>query len=166
MNTDNEEGFILVYENGFRLKIKFDDYVALHKVMTNVSSIDLWKMRMFELDPVKFSEWDIKMSDIIGRVPDEFYTWIKNTLEEMDTSAKSIEANARSTYSDTMDILNAGIGQVREPSQYDFAKEIKSESKKVSALLFAIRKGDDLLFKTLIWRSLRPIHTTPFKDEL
>ena len=166
LNFENEEGYILVYENGFRLKIKFDDYVALHKVMTNVSSIDLWKMKMFELDPVKYSEWDIKLEDIIGIVPDEFYSWIKKTLEDMYTEAKALEKEARSIYKDVMISLESGIGIHREPNQSDFAKEIKGEKKKVKSLLFALRKGDEKRMIKIIWAGLKPKHNTPFKERV
>ncbi len=42
LNEENKEGFVVRFKNGFRLKIKFSEYLRLHKIITGVSNIAIW----------------------------------------------------------------------------------------------------------------------------
>ncbi len=42
MQIDNKEGFIIRFDNGFRIKVKFVEYVRLHRIITQVSSKTIW----------------------------------------------------------------------------------------------------------------------------
>lgn len=37
------EGFVIKFENGFRMKIKLDDYLNLHKAISNLSLLSMWE---------------------------------------------------------------------------------------------------------------------------
>ena len=39
---NNKEGYVLRFKNGMRVKIKSEEYVRLHKILTNVSNMDIW----------------------------------------------------------------------------------------------------------------------------
>lgn len=69
----NEEGFIIKYANGFRLKIKYSEYVRLHKIFTGISSVDIWEMLKDgkTLDP------------LLDRVPDELYAWVRDVQKKL-----------------------------------------------------------------------------------
>ncbi len=43
-NIDNAEGYVVKFENDYRIKIKFEDYIRLHRIITNVSTIIIWEM--------------------------------------------------------------------------------------------------------------------------
>ncbi len=43
MQIDQKEGFIIRFDNGFRVKIKFAEYVRLHRIITQVSSKTIWE---------------------------------------------------------------------------------------------------------------------------
>jgi hypothetical protein len=68
LNWDNKEGFIVKFFNGNRCKIKFEDYVTLHKIITNISSYDIWE------NLKSFGKLD---EDLLTQVPDEFYEWVR-----------------------------------------------------------------------------------------
>ena len=38
LEEENREGFVIRFENGFRVKVKFSEYVRLHRILTNVST--------------------------------------------------------------------------------------------------------------------------------
>ena len=42
MIGDDEEGFVVQFSNGDRMKVKGEEYLRLHKIMTNVSTTAIW----------------------------------------------------------------------------------------------------------------------------
>ena len=41
--SNDKEGFVIRFKNGFRMKIKGDEYIRLHKIVTNISNRDIWE---------------------------------------------------------------------------------------------------------------------------
>jgi RNA ligase len=80
MNLENKEGFVLKFENSFRVKVKFEGYVKLHKIVTGTSNIAIWEY-MQEGKPI---------ADLLEKVPDEFYEWVKNTQTEIQSKFDEI----------------------------------------------------------------------------
>lgn len=67
LDWDNHEGFVIRFKSGFRMKIKFDNYVKLHRVIT-------------ELTPKRIYEaWaaGIPVSDNLEDIPDEIFDNIR-----------------------------------------------------------------------------------------
>ena len=80
-NETNKEGFVLRFQPGnFRMKIKFEEYVRLHKVMTNLSTTAVWEV---------LSNGG-SMDDLLKDVPDEFYQKIKEYEDELSYLFNSI----------------------------------------------------------------------------
>ena len=73
-NETNKEGFVLRFQPGnFRMKIKFEEYVRLHKIMTNLSTTAVWEV---------LSNGG-NMDELLKDVPDEFYKKIKEYEQEL-----------------------------------------------------------------------------------
>jgi hypothetical protein len=73
-NETNKEGFVLrFFPDNFRMKIKFEEYVRLHKIMTEVSTKSVWEI---------LSNGD-NMEGLLKDVPDEFYDKIKEYENEL-----------------------------------------------------------------------------------
>jgi len=82
-NTDNSEGFVLRFHpSNTRVKIKFADYVKLHRVLTNCSSYDIWE---------NLKEFDKLPEDVLQDVPDEFYDWVHGVEWKLRKSFNHIE---------------------------------------------------------------------------
>lgn len=73
MVENNAEGFVVRFSNGNRMKIKGEEYVRLHKIMTNLSTTAVWEV---------LSEGG-SMESILTDVPDEFYDKIKEYEDEL-----------------------------------------------------------------------------------
>lgn len=74
MNTTNKEGFVIRYNDGFRLKIKFSDYIELHKLKTGFSKktvFDKWRSR-------------IPLDEALKTIPDEFNEIFRLATNELD----------------------------------------------------------------------------------
>jgi T4 RnlA family RNA ligase len=67
----DEEGYVIRFSNGDRMKIKGEEYIRLHRIMTQISTTSIW-------DSLKNGEDIYKL---IEDVPDEFYDKISNYVE-------------------------------------------------------------------------------------
>jgi len=86
-NQDSSrEGFVVRFESGQRVKIKFDEYKRLHKLLTGVSPKAIWEVLKSGSD----------ISKVIERVPDEFFKWVRETENDLRGAFASIESEARS----------------------------------------------------------------------
>ncbi len=143
LNWENCEGFVVRFSNGFRVKIKFDDYVRLHRIVTNISNIDIW-------EKLKNSE---SLNEIIDNVPDEFYDWVKETARDLSVRYENIERDYTFYFEDIKKRI--GIGDRRL-----FAEEAKRYSH--PNILFNML--DDKSYSQSIWRILKPEWSKPFRQ--
>lgn len=81
LNWQNSEGFVVKFSNGQRCKIKFQDYIRLHRAMTNLSTTAIWEA-LRDGKPV---------SSILSDVPDEFYDKVRDCEDTFNTKFTEIE---------------------------------------------------------------------------
>jgi hypothetical protein len=140
-NENNKEGFVLRFHPGnFRMKIKFEEYVRLHKIMTNLSTTAVWEV---------LSNGG-NMDDLLKNVPDEFYDKIKeyeNILkDEFSILMKEYEwifNKVRNVYFE--------VNQ-KEFNRAEFAMLAKRY--KHPSLLFGMLDGKDV--SQNIWKIVKP----------
>ncbi len=149
MDDDNKEGFVVRFSNGFRMKMKFDEYCRLHRIVTNVSNKTIW-------ESLKNDEG---LDEVIDRVPDEFYNWVKRTEKGLKDSYLEIEVEAMKEF---IKIVNFGLPLETTPfdRKKDFA--LKAKDFKNSGLLFSMYDGKD--YSLAIWKKIKPEWSTPFRD--
>ena len=139
LNLDNREGFVVRFEDGYRFKIKFEDYVRLHSVIFSVSSRSVW-------NSLRHGQ-DIPLDDL----PDEIYAWIKGMKEGLLSSYNSLEVEAKQTFS--------GLGQL--PRKEFAAKALEY---RCSSILFKMLDGRP--YDDLIWKMIEPDYKTPRHEEI
>lgn len=132
LNWPNSEGFVVKFDNGSRCKIKFEDYVRLHKVMTNFSS-----KAVFEC--LKKGK---NLDEVLKDTPDEFYANIKSFADELKSKYKEIEDDAKSMFDAISNIKN----------RKKFAEE--AQTTPYADLLFKMLDGED--YSDKIWRRIEP----------
>lgn len=86
----NAEGFVLVYDNGFRLKVKHEEYVKLHKIVTQLTPKAIWEY--YYLDKVN------DLDNLIKDIPDELYPKIKEIRNEIEYKYNQILNECLSVY--------------------------------------------------------------------
>jgi RNA ligase len=134
-----DEGFVLAAPNGFRLKFKFDEYLRLHEIMTNVTARNIWeKLRNGE----SLDEW---MQD----VPDEFYQWINSKRAELQHRFYQIELHARKKLQEL---------QRKYTSRHQIAQA--TEGYKYRKIVFLML--DDKDYADVIWRMIKPEAEKPY----
>lgn len=139
---ENKEGFVIRYESGLRLKIKFSEYVRLHKLVTGVTSKVIWER-------LKSGEG---VEEMLSRVPDEFYGWVKQTKDKLEKEFDEVEKRVEFI-----------VGEARKlETRKDQAGLIRG-SNKYSGVAFAMLDGKN--YQKIIWDIVRPVTAKPFMEE-
>lgn len=146
LNIKNKEGFIVRFSNGDMCKIKFEDYIKLHKVLTNCSSYDIWKnLMLFGKLP----------EELLNNVPDEFFNWTK-TLENRLRKEYTYVLNKHMAY--TSSILRCGL------NRKEFALRVQKLENVNHKLIFAIYDKKDHKIDEFIWHMIKPKYEKPFSN--
>jgi len=134
--SNNQEGFVVRFSNGNRVKIKGEEYLRLHKIMTEVSTKSVWE--------ILFNGGN--MEEILRDVPDEFFDKIKEYEMELVSKFDDIKDEYNWIYK----ILerNEEISENRAIfAQY--AKRYKHPS-----ILFGLLDGKNI--DPMIWKIVQP----------
>lgn len=141
--TENEEGYVFRFADGFRFKWKFSEYVRLHGILTNVSNLTVWEHMKNDYD----------FDELLDRVPDEFYDWLQRTVKKIQSRYGDIERQALLEFVriyHVNDIVDRGL----------FAEQAKLTD--FSAILFKLYDKRD--YSYIIYKMIRPVYSKPFKD--
>jgi RNA ligase len=143
------EGYVIRFRGGMRMKIKGDEYIRLHKILTNFSSVDIWRIL---IDGGSLEEF-------LDRVPDEFDVWVRQTIGNLSYARFSILERCGKIH----DYFRYGkYGDVEpEPTKKQFAEHVmKYVDPPLRAVCFAMwdRKPYDHIIDKLI----KPKYSKPF----
>jgi len=129
----NAEGYVLYWpECDFRVKVKFDEYVRLHKIMTEYSIKRLWEHLSAGGD----------FNELIGGVPDEFYQEVSADKERLEETYAEIKKQADDIAGSVADML----------TRKEQAKHIVN-NKDLSGIVFKVLDGKNV--NEVIWRKVR-----------
>ena len=140
--SKNNEGYVIRFSGGMRMKIKGDEYVRLHRILTNFSTKDIWEL-LRNNEPLE---------PFLDRVPDEFDVWVKEVVKDLQTRYDNILKD----YQIIMDDI------------YDADKKVFAERAKRyphSSLLFALYDGKNESAYDYVWKLLKPKYEKPFKKD-
>ena len=158
LDNKEGEGFVVFYPKAnLRLKIKFPEYVRLHKILTCLSVKGIWEY-------MKANGVDTDIRKIAEDAPDEFYDWIDTVASDLSSKYKEIE-----------NICVADYGEIEKKAVEDLAESIDNlwlrkdwaleiTNKKYPGILFSILDERD--YRHLIWKLVKPKATKTFKEEL
>lgn len=135
----NKEGFVVRFKSGLRVKIKFDEYKRLHKLLTGVSAKVIWQS-LREGKPLE---------PILERTPDEFYSWVRNLESRLRGEYQEIETQACADY-----------------REFDNRKDAAMYFKTCDYphVLFAKMDGKD--YSDFIWRMIQPKGERAFRCDI
>ncbi len=142
MKKDNSEGFVIRFMSGMRIKVKFDEYVRLHRLITGINARHVWE----NLKEGKGIE------ELIDKVPDEFYKWVKETAGKLQSKYEQIEILCSHTAQ-----LAQSFSTRKEQAQ--FVLKYRNTS-----VIFQMLDNKD--YSQAIWKIIKPKHEVPFKKEM
>jgi RNA ligase len=142
--SKDKEGYVIKFKNGFRIKIKGEEYKRLHKILTNISNRDIFE----------YVKEDKPLDEILDKVPDEFYNWVKETKEHFEQQHKTIDLEYRLIFKNITE-----RNDIKDKKT--FAHYALSYSN--SSILFAM--FDNKEYKHIIWKTIYPNYSKPFKKD-
>jgi RNA ligase len=116
----------------------------LHRILTNISNRDIWEY-LKEGKP---------LDDIIEKVPDEFYNWVKETKENLLTQYTTLE----NEYKWIFKIINRVPNIENRAIFAQYAKKYK-----YPGILFSMLDGKN--YSEQIWKLIYPNYSKPFKKD-
>lgn len=134
----NKEGFVIKFSSGFRVKVKFEEYVRLHRILTQISSKNIWE----------YLSANQSFDQLLESVPDEFYEWVKKIVKELNTAYQAIEDECKSNFKE--------LGSRKETALY-------FQTQPYPNVLFAMLDRKD--YSPIIWRMVKPAYEKPFRTE-
>ena len=142
MVKNDQEGFVVKFSNGDRVKVKGVEYLRLHKIMTNVTTTGVWEY-------LKNGE---DVMEILKDVPDEFYNKIKTYVQHLKYGYFQISEDAGKKF----DYMMYGKYNDKEPitDRKEFAEWVLTQPKHMSGILF--RMFDKKDYSEIIWNLIRP----------
>jgi len=140
LNTKNEEGFVIKFEDDTRIKIKFEEYVKLHKIITQLSTTIIWEH--LQEDP--------ELSGILDHITGESYDWVQIVKSKLEDHYTNI-VNECTQFFKTSMALN-----------FKSRKEIANHfvKFKYSHILFSMLDNND--YSNQIWKIIKPKYTKLF----
>ena len=141
ISKDNE-GYVIRFSGGMRMKIKGDEYVRLHRILTNFSTKDIWQL-------LKNGE---PLEPFLDRVPDEFDAWVKEVVKDIQIRFENIVKDYNTIFW----------------SIYDDDKKVFAERAKRyphPSLLFALYDKKNKSAYDYVWKLLKPKYEKPFKKD-
>jgi len=139
--SQNSEGFVIKFGSGFRMKIKGEEYVRLHRILTGFSNVDIWEYLKDGKD----------FNDFLDRVPDEFDLWVKKTKDDLQTQYSVLETEYKWIYKT---IKTNPLSETKKGFS-EFAKKFKHPH-----ILFKIFDKQD--YSRYIWKQIKPQFSKPF----
>jgi RNA ligase len=143
IEEENREGFVVRFLGGFRVKIKFNEYIRLHGILTNVSNLTVWE----------HMKNNYHFDELLDRVPDEFYSWLKKTADLIQRNFNETEQKALKEF-----LRIYHINEITERKQFA-AEAIKTQYRSILFKMYDKRPYDEI-----IWNMVRPEFSKPFKD--
>ncbi len=140
--SNDKEGYVIRFKNGFRMKIKGEEYKRLHRIITNISNRDIWE---YLKDHKPFDE-------ILDKVPDEFYDWVETTADALVEEYGKIEKKSLTDFA-----------RITKSSNIVDRKSFALEALKCDnpSVLFSMLDKKD--YRDIIWKIIYPTYSKPFK---
>jgi hypothetical protein len=137
----DREGYVIKFKNGFRMKIKGEEYVRLHRILTGFSNVSVWEYLKEKKD----------FQELLNKVPDEFDLWVKETAKDLTIRYENIKKEYIWIYEHIMRVENAKDRKV-------FAEHSQRYSH--PSILFKMLDEKD--YSDYIWKIIRPEYSKPF----
>ena len=163
----NQEGLVLLFDNGFRLKFKYDEYLRYHKLRYSVNEKTIWRLlkdddttgiKELLRDPIPtgFKEW---VNNIIGDFTDiDYYLLYREADKILEQCCGSLEnktkvaaiPNDKKAFASK---LLSIVGDEYGDGDYTWYNG-KVNGRQLRSIVFAMNNGKD--YRDMIWKYIQP----------
>lgn len=152
-NATNQEGYVLTYPNGLKVKVKFDEYVRLHRILTGLNPKAIWEL-LSEGQTQTINQW---LHD--PAMPSGFITWLNGWHNQLVSDYADIELAAARIFANRPNTPD------RKTLAFYFTA---GPNKTFSGLCFSMLDGmpaTDPAYKMKIWKMIKPKAADTFRIE-
>ncbi len=139
--SDDREGYVIRFKSGMRMKIKGEEYLRLHRILTNFSTTDIWEILSKDGD----------LNEFLDRVPDEFDNWVRNVADNLRKRFDEIKTNMEDEFAQLVNKKEFALKIVDNPNKSLLFKRLNSYSPDLN---------------DMIWKLIKPKYSRPFKDKI
>jgi len=139
MVGDNEEGFVVRFSNGDRMKVKGEEYIRLHRIISMISTKSIWEI---------LSSGE-SIEEVFDGVPDEFYPQIREYEKSLRYGFMSISEHAGKLFDMLYENYDGDL-----PEKRVYAEWVKKQDKHLQPILFRMYDRKD--YSNYIWKLLKP----------
>lgn len=86
--TYNEEGYVVRFSNGTRVKFKGDEYVKMHRIVTGISPLVLWESMCNGKVP----------KDLLISIPEEFRSIYEDMSKDLERNYKLVKDEVENSF--------------------------------------------------------------------
>lgn len=137
--TDDQEGYVVRFENGFRIKVKGQRYIELHRLLTGVSSRSIWEALSGQKS----------LDEMLEVIPDEFGDWVRREQDRQLRQYSELCCRVQDAYAATSDL----------PTRKEQALTILADYREIAGAVFAKLDGKDA--SQVLWKLLYPEFRRP-----
>lgn len=123
--SSQEEGFVIKFKNGLRLKMKGAEYRRIHALISSITPLGLWKA-MYE---------DVDITALRQDLPEEFWTDFDTIIRLITEARDNVLSFVNKAHQKTFELSDKELGLLNEVWL----------GGPVKGLLFALRRGYSLL---------------------
>lgn len=138
---DNAEGYVVVTDDGRRVKVKYEEYVRIHRIVTRLSKRTVWEMMGGPLGDIE---------DLVSRIPEEHAKWARGVALDLRARYTSIGYYLVEVQMRIADIKGADVRETRKLK----ALAIKDEPNVVKSCIFMLLDGRK--YDQVLWDYLEP----------
>lgn len=133
----NAEGMVVhLTESDQRVKLKQEDYVRLHRIISGLNARVVWE----------HISAGLPIADLIAPLPDEFHGWVRDIAADIEERVTATAGDVEAVYEATLASLAPGWGRK------EYALAVKDHELRSS--LFMRLDGRD--YMPLLWRQVEP----------
>jgi RNA ligase len=134
---EGREGLVVHWpDSDIRIKIKYPEYVRLHRLTFGLNARVVWECLVTEQD---LAGW-------VAPLPDEFHRWVDSVVAELTTTVEARATKIEKAYGEIVAELPGGW------TRRDFAERASRHPDR--AFLFLRLDGKD--YRPLLWQQVRP----------
>lgn len=150
LNIPNSEGFVIRFRSGKRMKIKFEEYVKLHAIVTNISTVSIWEQ-------LKSGKTNNEILDLIE--VDEIYDSICEYIEFLRQEYQKLWEAHLNVVQEICYKLKIPVNELHDIPDFmerEFAMEVQKYPKPTPGIIFAYYRKNFKRMDNIIWTEIKP----------
>lgn len=154
--AEDAEGFVLCFDypkgKKTRVKVKLEEYVRLHRIVTGVSSKTVWEYLKEGKD----------FKELLERVPDEFYNWLERTKLELETKFRELFFLIRDDFIECADKAH----ELTDGTNYRKTFAELAKNYKYMHPMFMMLDQRVPQLNQWVWERIKPEFSKPFTQDI